>query len=630
MSGIAGIVHFDGRPVAPGLIEGMTAAMAFRGPDGIDHWTSGPVALGHCQLHTTPESLEEQQPVISADGQRVLVFDGRLDNWVELRQELLRRGARLRNRSDAELALHAFEVWGDACVEHLDGDFALALWDQASQTLFAARDRTGNRALHYHWADSRLSFSTDVHALFELPHVPKELDLDTVAEYLAIEWMSLERTLWAGISMLKPAHAMRVGAGTLKTWCYWMPTLDMDLGCRTAQDYADAYRSLLDDVVRRQSRALGPLAIEVSGGLDSSAIFASAARLHQRGALLAPGIDGYTLGFRGDALADEVDLALAVGRHLGHDIEVVPPTRMPLQEYLQDMQRFKTFPDMPNGSMGRSIGEAAVRKHSRVLLSGTGGDEWLGGESAYFAEAIQAGRCRDLLRFMRDEQSRHGTARALWAPIRHGLLPLLPDGIRFSLRDLANRLTDPTLSSPWLSADMTARLGRLRALERSQESPRFSRTGQRRQWNNLWNPYVIAAKQWNERRMARLGLEWRQPFWDPRLIQFCFAVPEEFRMHQGTNKWFHRLAFQDDLPAVVRERQDKAEFSVAYQHLWPDLKQRFHATTLPRSADWISARFLLEVMDNATNPERRVWGHGIVWCLFATDALRYPESANNT
>lgn len=471
MSGIAGIVHFDGRPVAPGLIERMTAAMDYRGPDGIDHWTSGPVALGHCQRHTTPESLEEQQPVVSADGQRVLVFDGRLDNWVELRQELLRRGARLRNRSDAELALHAFEVWGDACPEHLDGDFALALWDQASRTLFAARDRTGNRALHYHWADARLSFSTDVHALFELPGVPKELDLDTVAEYLSVENMTLDRTLWAGISMLKPANAMRAGAGTFKTWCYWTPAMDMDLGCRSAQDYADAYRGLLDDVVRRQSRALGPLAIEVSGGLDSSAIFASAARLNQRGTLLAPGIDGYTLGFRGDARADEVDLALAVGRHLGHDIEVVPPTRMTLREYLQDMRRFKTFPDMPNGSMGRSIGEAAVRKHSRVLLSGTGGDEWLGGENAYFAEAIQAGRWLDLLRFMRDEQSRHGTARALWAPIRHGLLPLLPGGIRHSLRDLANRLTDPTLSSPWLSAGMAARIDRLRSLERSQQPP---------------------------------------------------------------------------------------------------------------------------------------------------------------
>ena len=116
MSGIAGIIHFDGRPVEPGQVEGMTAAMHYRGPDGINHWRKGNVALGQCMLRTTPESLEETQPLTNEDESLVLVMDGRVDNWEELRRDLLGKGAVLRTRADAELVLRAYEVWGRDCL----------------------------------------------------------------------------------------------------------------------------------------------------------------------------------------------------------------------------------------------------------------------------------------------------------------------------------------------------------------------------------------------------------------------------------------------------------------------------------------------------------------------------------
>ena len=127
MSGIAGIIRFDGTPVAPGLVEKMTAALAYRGPDGIHHWARGSVALGQCMLRTTPESLEETQPLANEDASLVLVMDGRVDNWEELRRELLARGARLRSRADAELVLRAYETWGRECLAHIDGDIALVI-----------------------------------------------------------------------------------------------------------------------------------------------------------------------------------------------------------------------------------------------------------------------------------------------------------------------------------------------------------------------------------------------------------------------------------------------------------------------------------------------------------------------
>src|SRR5512143_363122 len=151
MSGIAGIIRFDGAPVEPGLVEKMTSAMSHRGPDGIRHWVRGSVALGQCMLRTTPESLEEEQPLANEDESLVLVMDGRVDNWEELRAELLKRGAVLRTRADAELVLRAYETWGRDCLAHIDGDFALVIWDARNRTALCARDRMGNKPFHYHW-----------------------------------------------------------------------------------------------------------------------------------------------------------------------------------------------------------------------------------------------------------------------------------------------------------------------------------------------------------------------------------------------------------------------------------------------------------------------------------------------
>jgi len=130
MSGIAGIICFDGAPVEVGLVEKMTASMPYRGPDGIYHWVKGSVALGQCMLYTTPESLEEIQPLTNEDESLVLVMDGRVDNWEELRKELLGRGVVLRNISDAELVMRSYETWGEDCLTHIDGDFALVICDE--------------------------------------------------------------------------------------------------------------------------------------------------------------------------------------------------------------------------------------------------------------------------------------------------------------------------------------------------------------------------------------------------------------------------------------------------------------------------------------------------------------------
>ena len=312
MAGVAGIIRFDGSPVLPEEIEGMTSSMRHRGPDGIGYWRDSYGALGHCQLFTTSESKFETQPLANDTGELVLVWDGRLDNWHELRQYLLSLGVMLRDRSDAELVLRAYELWGEACVAHFDGDFAFAIMARNERKVFLARDRVGNKPLYYFRANHVFVFASEVRAILGLPWIERRPNLGMVAEYLAQEWMSRDETFWANILRLVPAHAITVSPLKFSISCYWSPDLDAPLRYARKEEYVEHYRSLFTDIVRRMSRSHAPLACEVSGGLDSSAIFGVLADLQRRGDCLAPGLRAYTLNFEGQRDADEVAYARSV------------------------------------------------------------------------------------------------------------------------------------------------------------------------------------------------------------------------------------------------------------------------------------------------------------------------------
>ena len=209
MSGIAAALRFDGGPALSGLVETMTAAMDFRGPDGIHHWTDGAAAIGQCLLCTTAESLAETLPLVGEDSRLALVMDGRLDNWEELRGELLAKGVRLRGRTDSELVLRAYETWGADCAARLDGDFVFVIWDQQRREAFCVRDQTGAKPLHYHWNGQRLLIASDLHAIYAAAPEARAPNEGMLAEILAGEWYARDETLWRGIMKLTPAHQMR-------------------------------------------------------------------------------------------------------------------------------------------------------------------------------------------------------------------------------------------------------------------------------------------------------------------------------------------------------------------------------------------------------------------------------------
>jgi asparagine synthase (glutamine-hydrolysing) len=620
MSGIAGIIHFDGAPVEPGSIESMTAAMGHRGPDGIRHWVRGSVALGQCMLRTTPESLEERQPLASQDGKLILVMDGRIDNWEELRRELRSHGVSLRDRSDAELVLRTYEVWGGECLSHLDGDFAFVVWDARRRTAFCARDRIGHKPFNYHWSGKTLVFASEVRAILALPWVTPAVNRGTLAEYLANEWHSRSDTFWWGVRRLVAAHSMEVTSDGPNQRQYWAPDLSQPLPHADDRDNIEHYRWLITDVVRRMSRSHIPLAFDVSGGLDSSALFATAEHLSREGRLPAPGLTGYTLDFEGVPEADEVAYARAVGDHLENPVCAVPPAQKPLLWYRAWAHEYREFPGYPNGSMSLDLREAARRSGCRALVSGLGGDQWLGDEDPgyYYAEELALGQFKRAGACARSDLRSLGAVKALRWIVRSGLVPLAP----VVLKRLIFRAMSCLPSVPdWLTPALEAILERRRLASQPSVPADLPRRSQRQLLEYLDHAYFAAALEHEERMCASLQLELRSPYYTAPVIQFAFSMPERLRSLGRTTKYCHRQAMRGRLPALVLERTTKADFMVMFRRGLNTIGARRLMNIAQRRREWVEPARVAETMICRRAPALAGSAEWRLWTLVACDAL---------
>ncbi len=279
MSAIFGLIHFDGQPVAVETLKPALDVLAHRGPDGQGRWHEGSVLLAHWMLHTTPESLHEQQPLIAPEGDLVLVADARIDNRDELLLALRLRSTPERPLTDAELILAAYRRWGADCPDRLIGDFAFAIWDRRHRRLFAARDGMGLRPLYYFHDGRRFAFATLLPAVRLLPNVPQDIDEEMILRFLTrtVDYEK-EKTFYQALRRLQGGHALLVDTQGLRVWSYWQPDLE-ELQLSSEAEYAEAFRACFEEAVRCRLRSITPVGSQLSGGLDSSSVSCMAAAL---------------------------------------------------------------------------------------------------------------------------------------------------------------------------------------------------------------------------------------------------------------------------------------------------------------------------------------------------------------
>lgn len=379
MCGIAGIV-FSARPAASltAAVGRMCAALRHRGPDGTGTYAADGIALGHARLAIIDLSQAGQQPMTNEDGSLHLVVNGEIYNYHRLRADLLARGHAFRSHSDSEVVLHLYEEYGDACLPHLEGMFALALWDGPRRRLLLARDRFGIKPLYVVQQGEALYFASELLALAR-GGVAAEIDPQALYAYMALSYVPAPQSILRGVRKLLPAERAVWADGQLRRQVYWAPrSVPVPPGHTSA---AEALAHRLDDSVQAHLVSDVPVAAFLSGGVDSSTLVAMA----QRHATM----ETFCVSFPDSGL-DEAPIARSVASHLGtkhHEVALhLDPVPL-LSRAVDSMDEpFADSSALPTFAVCQ-----AAREVAKVVLSGDGGDEVFGGYTGrYRVAALQA------------------------------------------------------------------------------------------------------------------------------------------------------------------------------------------------------------------------------------------------
>ena len=557
MCGIAGLVHRDAqRPANAALVERMTASLRHRGPDGDGFLVEGPLGLGMRRLAII-DVAGGDQPLFNEDRSVAVVQNGEIYNYKELRSELQSLGHVFRTASDTEVVVHAYEAWGDDCVQRLNGMWAFALWDGRRRRLLLSRDRLGIKPLHYAWDGATLLFGSEIKALLQ-GGLAAEPNLEVLDAYVAFGFVPEPFSMLRGVHKL-PAGcnlAFEIG-GTPQLKRYWeVPAVGERDARRDEGRVVEEFRALLEDAVRLQMRSDVPLGAFLSGGLDSASIVALAHGHTQRA------LQTFTIGF--DAPEhDERELARLVARryateHLERRVEPHD-----LESSLGVLARHFDEPFGDSSALPTWIVSALARERVSVVLTGDGGDEVLAGYTRYQGEKFSAswGRLPGFLR-------RHLVPGALGMGRR-----LATGAVRRRLRrfervldaanmDFVERVTakqswsNPVLRGALLGVVGTHVRPAREFVEDVLQACPATEPFHRLNWFDfkMMLPSQMLTKV--DRMSMANSLEARVPFLDHRLVELMVGVSADVKLPGYTRKHVLRRALSHRLPpALLRARK---------------------------------------------------------------------------
>ena len=573
MSGIVALVHIDGAPVRPDQLAGMTGALAHRGPDGTGHWTHGPVGLGQCMFHTTPESLHETQPLLDASGRLCLVVDGRVDNRRELRAAIVRAGGAVRDDTDAELILQAYACWGEVCVERMIGEWAFVLWDDVRQRLVFARDPAGIRQLLYYLQDGLLLIATEPAGIFGFPGLEREVNWRVLGQYVNDTWTEHVQTLDAGVLRLPGGHVAVFVDGALSMRRYWPGDLSREIRYKREEEYAEHYRELFAEVVADQLRSPTTVGIYLSGGLDSSSIACMADDLVRRRGDDFPTVETLSMVYPG-LECDESDYLDAVT-----DVLHLPSHRLANgidSDRIAPLELAADWPDIlynPAMMVDNFVCVEWVRPRGmRVLLDGIGGDENFSAMPWWtLADTLRSGDAFDLYRKLQYAQDYTGKS-MLRLFLESAVGPLLPEAMKHVVK---RARPQPKVSAPyrlgdWIDPDFATRWQiEEHLIAPSRPVPPLKSISKQHLYRLFTASYnMIFALEWNDWALTRFGIELRHPFLDRRLLDYCLLIPEEARAGGEIGKHLLREAMRDLLPVAIYERKGKVIFNTLQDQLF--------------------------------------------------------------
>ena len=638
MCGIAGILALDDGPVDRGPLERMMAALSHRGPDGSGIHVAQGIGLGHRRLSILDPSEAGAQPMLR--GRCALVHNGEVYNYLELAAELREHGERFTTGTDTEVILAAYNVWGIDAVSRFNGMFAFALWDDDRRRLLLARDRMGVKPMYLRRTRRSLAFASEPPAFIAGGALDAddswrpEPDLAVVHDFLSRGWAEHSTaTFLAGVTALPSAHILVIERGHEQLTRYWgpPPLADDDRPTIRATDrkrdgaLVEEFREAFDASVRLRLRSDVPIGTCLSGGLDSSSIVATVAKLRaddtQEAHSQMPRL-GFHARFPEHGI-DESSYAELVARKAGVRLVHTTPVGSPLLRSVLPVLRAQGEP-YASASIDaqHAVMAAAHEERIKVLLDGQGADELLGGYDHYLGVRttglLFAAHPLDSARELR-AQVRRGPLSprsALWSALHAALPPGTIEAIRSaSAGRFGIRCTGPL-------AGQTARI----------DVPREPGTYlASRLWHALSAGGLPTLLRYEDRNSMAFGIEARVPFLDVHLIELAVRLPDRLRIDAGVTKSVLRRAIGHRLPHEVVDRRDKLGFA-APQRAWlttghDEVADLVRDGQLARRG-WVTPVEVERVLAEGSAGGRRT-EH--LWRLFITEAwlrMLWPDASS--
>ena len=545
MRGIAGVFWRDGRPAAAAALDAALAHLGHRGKPDVERGDT----LALATLGAAPARGEARLPV---------AFHGRLDNADALMARL-----DLDAPHDARaIVAAAYERWGVDFADHLLGDFALALWDDARRTLVCARDPLGLCPFFYHLGPDVFVFASEARAVLAHPSVSRRIDEGMVAETLSVNVESLTATLYRDIRRLPPGQRLEIGPERARRVAWWTPS-GRPVGTPRPEPWYGAFRETFDRAVADRLGHEPIVGTHLSGGFDSTAVATTACRYRRDGQVL----EAFSNVYPGRD-CDERPYIEAVAAATGLRVTQVPEAPFERDWFLESAAARLDLPPFPGDAASRALRAAARARGVGVLLTGYGGDEVTHPTVNQGAEYVRRGRWREAVAALRTP--RRGTsAEVLRATIVGSLPPRLARRLR--------RRGSPTVP-PWIDASFAASV---RLDERLREPPQPPRTpGKHELVRRLVAGWNVRGLEAEEQTAAWEGFEQRHPFLDRRVVELALAMPEWVRTRPGEVRPLLVHGLGTRIPPLVRARRDKAAFdhlllrglqALGAHEAWPEL-----------------------------------------------------------
>jgi asparagine synthase (glutamine-hydrolysing) len=565
MCGIAGILnHTTLPPDSLSLVKRMLARIQYRGPDESGIYIDSEVAIGNVRLSIIDVS-NGQQPMSTPDKRLWIVFNGEIFNYIELRQDLLKAGHRFRTESDTEVLLHAWQEYGEECLNRLNGQFAFAVWDKTNKELFLARDRVGIRPLFYTWHNNTFLFASEIKSLFEYPDIKAEFDHTALSQVFTYWTTVSPKTVFKGILELPPGHFMRIstrGQTIRQFWNLRFPSTPQDYFSGTLGEACEELKKLLTDSVRLRLRADVQVAAYLSGGLDSGATTALIKEI------MPQSLQTFSIGFQ-DSEFDETPFQREVSEFLDTRHTHFFCTNEEIGQYFpmviwhSEIPVLRTAP-VPMYCLSKKVNESNIK----VVITGEGADEMLAGYDIFKEAIIREfwsrqpdskyrplllkklypyigqfqGRNKMMLKFffgykLGDTDSPFYSHFLRWNNTSH-ILNYFSDEIK----------PEPEGNEPWsavshiLDKDFMA-WGRL----------------EKAQWLEIMlfmSGYLLSTQ--GDRMAMANSVEGRYPFLDYRVIEFAATLPSGFKMHGLNEKYILKKMMDGRLPDRTLKRPKQA------------------------------------------------------------------------